>query len=245
MNGKALRRNSPKLQAADNRRKRFEGGGRKPFDVRLEDGLLGWVHELRSSGLRVSRAMISHKARAIYEQKCKAGQISPSFIASNGWVNEFMARNGLFMRCRITESQKEPDGLIDKLIADILQLRRQRNRHSYSHSDITAMDETAVWQDMLSSTTVNNVGEKSIRLKTGHEKSKVSVCLTAKADRTKLKPFIVFPSAKKESKQLHGEFKNKCCAASSMNGWMNDDLNGAWSIGQVLIYSSDIGLGLF
>ena len=40
------------------------------------------------------------------------------------------------------------------------------------------MDETAVWQDMLFSTTVDNVGEKSIRLKTkGHEKSKVPVFL--------------------------------------------------------------------
>ena len=46
----------------DKRRKRLEGGGRKPFDVGLEDELLEWVHECRSSGLRVSRAMISHKA---------------------------------------------------------------------------------------------------------------------------------------------------------------------------------------
>ena len=36
----------------------------------------------------------------------------------------------------------------------------------YSQSDIIAMDKTAVWQDMLSSTTVDNVGEKSISLKT-------------------------------------------------------------------------------
>ena len=218
-----------KLQAADNKRKRLEGGGRKPFDVGLEDELLEWVHERRSSGLRVSRAMISHKARAIHEQKCKAGQVSPSFIASNGWVQKFMARNGLSVRRRTTESQKDPDRLIDKLIAYILQVRRQRNRHSYNHSDIIAMDETAVWQDMLSSTTVDNVGEKSIRLKTtGHEKSKVSVCLTAKADGTKLKPFIVFPGAKRETKQLNEEYKNKCYVASSVNGWMNEDLTREW-----------------
>ncbi|KAL9977729.1 hypothetical protein ACROYT_G015167 [Oculina patagonica] len=33
------------LQAADNKRKRLEEGGRKPFDVGLEDELLEWVHE--------------------------------------------------------------------------------------------------------------------------------------------------------------------------------------------------------
>ena len=85
------------------------------------------------------------------------------------------------------------------------------------------MDKTAVWQDMLSSTTVENVGEKSIRLKTtGYEKSKFSICLTAKADGTKLRPFIVFLGAKKETKQLNEEFKNKCYVASSMNRWMNE-----------------------
>ena len=129
-----------KLLAADNKRKHLEGGGRKPFDVGLEDELLEWVHERRSSGLRVSRKMISHKARAIHEQKCKAAQLSSSFIASNGWVQKFMGRNGLSVRRRTTESEY------------ILQVRRQRNRLSYSHSDIIAMDETAVWQDMLSST---------------------------------------------------------------------------------------------
>ena len=136
-----------------------------------------------------------------------------------------MGRNGLSVRRRTTKSQKDPERLIDKLIAYILQVRRQRNRLSYSHSDIIAMDETAVWQDMLSSTTVDNIGEKSIWLKTtGHEKSKVSVCLAAKADGIKLKPFIVFPGAKRETKQLNEEFKNKCFVASSVNGWMNEDL---------------------
>lgn len=147
-----------------------------------------------------------------------------------------MARNGLSVRRSTTESQKDPDRLIDKLIAytctGILQVRRQRTRHSYCHSDIIATDETAVWQDMLSSTTVDNVGEKSIRLKTtGHEKSKVSFCLTAKAEGTKLKPFVVLPGAKRETKQLNEEFKNKCFVASSMNGWMNEDVTHEWMQG--------------
>ena len=66
------------------------------------------------------------------------------------------------MRRRTTESKKDPDRLIDKLIAYILQVRRQQSRHSYNHNDIIAMDDTAVWKDMLSSTTVDKVGENSI-----------------------------------------------------------------------------------
>ena len=34
------------------------------------------------------------QARAIHEQKCKARQVSPSFIASYGLVQWFMARMG-------------------------------------------------------------------------------------------------------------------------------------------------------
>ena len=64
-------------------------------------------------------------------------------------------------------------------------------------------------------------GTKDVPLKTtGHKKVRASVCLTAKRDGTKLKPFIVFAGAKRESKSLHKEFKSGCSVASSMNGWM-------------------------
>ena len=79
----------------------------------------------------------------------------------------------------------------------MLQAGRLRVKFSYSDSDIIAMDKTAVWQDMLSNTTVDS----TIAMKTtGHEKTKVSVCLTAKADGTKLKPFIAFTGATRETK---------------------------------------------
>lgn len=65
--------------------------------------------------------------------------------------------------------------------------------HNYQASQIIAMDETPVWSDMVSQTTVDASGKKTITIKsTGHEKSRVSVCLAAKADGTKLKPMIVF-----------------------------------------------------
>ena len=65
---------------------------------------------------------------------------------------------------------------------------------------------------MISNTMVDNISKSTIRLKTtGHEKTKVSVCLAEKEDSTKLKPFIVFPSTKRESKALNDEFK-ECCS---------------------------------
>ena len=87
------------------------------------------------------------------------------------------------------------------------------------------MDETPVWDDMVSTTTVDNVGASSINLKTtGHEKVMVTVCLSARADGTKLKPYIVFRGAKREVKRLNEDFKHKCVIATSANAWMNEEL---------------------
>jgi len=58
----------------NNRRKRLEGGGNKPFDVGLEDELLEWVHERRSSGLRVSRAMIHTKRELFMSKNARQGR---------------------------------------------------------------------------------------------------------------------------------------------------------------------------
>ena len=141
-------------------------------------------------------------------KNARKGRFLHLLLLVNGWVQKFMTRDLLSVRRRTTESQKDPDRLIDKLIAYILQVRRQRTRYFYSHSDIITMDETAVWQDVLSSTTIDNVGKKSFRLKTTrHEKSKVSVCLTANADGTKLKPFIVFREPREKQSRLTRNLK--------------------------------------
>ena len=63
------------------------------------------------------------------------------------------------------------------------------------------MNKTFVSNGMVSNTTIHKQGVKSVCLKTtGHEKCIVSVCLDAKADGTKLKPFVVYHGDKRESK---------------------------------------------
>ena len=101
----------------------------------------------------------------------------------------------------MTTEQEDPHYLIDKLLSYILQVRRLSQRHKYQPSCIIAMTETPVWDDMVSNTTVDRVGASSINLKTtGHEKVMVTVCLSARADGTKVKPFIVFRAAKRETR---------------------------------------------
>ena len=58
-----------------------------------------------------------------------------------------------------------------------------------------------------------------------HEKSKVTVTLTAKANGDKLKPYIVFPGHKREVQNLKKRFcnQNRCYVESTINGWMNEN----------------------
>ncbi|XP_059360635.1 uncharacterized protein LOC132098591 [Carassius carassius] len=89
------------------------------------------------------------------------------------------------------------------------------------------MDETAVWFDMVGSTTVDARGARSVPLKTtGHEKSRLTVVLAAKADGTKLKPYIVFKGGTKEGKLMQNI--SGVVVAASKIGWMNEELTADW-----------------
>ena len=55
--------------------------------------------------------------------------------------------------------------MIDKLVSYILHVRRLQREFQYALTDIIAMDETAVWSDMVSVTTVNKTGAKDVPLK--------------------------------------------------------------------------------
>ena len=63
---------------------------------------------------------------------------------------------------------------------------------------------------------------------TGHEKSRVSVVLTARADGTKLKPMVVFKGAKREVAALNEEFKGRAVVATSANAWLDSELTIVW-----------------
>ena len=207
-------------------RTRLEGG-RKPLNEELETQLLEWVLDRRGKGLRVSRVLIMKKALVMYSNMDGSSDIE--FNESKGWCEKFMKRNGLTLRRHTSVCQKDPEQVIAKLVAYVLRVRRLRLPHEYMLGDIYAMDETPVGSDKITSSTVEQVGKKTVTMKsTGHEKSRISVCLTAKGDGTKLKPFIVFKGGKRDVDALNKEFHGKCVVVSSQNGWMNTELTNVW-----------------
>ena len=154
-----------------------------------------------------------------------------NFKASRGWLCRFMKRNGLSLRRKTSVAQQDPERMIGELVSYVIQVRRLQTKHNYNASDIIAMDETPVWCDMISETTIDSTanGKETITLKTtGHEKSRVSVCLAVKADGTKLKPMVVFKGGKREDAVLKQEFQQRAVVATSTNGWIDSDLTKVW-----------------
>ena len=95
----------------------------------MEEELLEWIHGRRSRGLRVSRTFIMRKAKYIHDERCDASE-RDLFVASRGWLEKFMRRNGLSLRRRTTVAQHDPARIIDKLMLSyVLHVRRLTSKH--------------------------------------------------------------------------------------------------------------------
>jgi len=145
-------------------RRRLEGGGGKVISEDLERTLIQWVFTMRRQGLRVSRKMIMRKAEEVFREVEDASKVT--FKVSRGWLDRFMSRSGLRMRRRTTAAQKTPQEMTDKMVSFIRYMERERSKIDAQPNDIYAMDETAVWFDMLCQTTVNEKGARSVSVKT-------------------------------------------------------------------------------
>ncbi len=212
------------LANKDGKRARLSGGGRKKVSQELESTLTQWIHHMRGRNLRVSRKMICVKAKELYAGvgDRRDGEV---FRATRGWLSRFLRRNNFSLRRRTTVAQK--DAPIEKLANFVVFSSRHIESKNIQPANIIAMDETAVWFDMIGNSTVNARGARSVSVKTtGHEKARVTVALAAKADGTKLKPFIVFKGAVRDVKAMQNI--PGVIISSSKNGWFNDDLTIEW-----------------
>ena len=199
---------------------------------------------MRARGQHVSRRAISNKGEIIWrELKSSNGadvtagsddneEISQQdFKASNGWVVRFTNKHGLTLRKRNSLAQHDPGNLIDRVISFILNVRHKFHTKQHAMANVIAMDETPIWLDMPSATTVNEAGASSVTIRsTGHEKDRVTVCLEGKANGHKLMPFIVFKGGKRDVKRMNEErqLSGKCVIRTSANGWMNESLTEEW-----------------
>ena len=199
-------------------RKRIRGGGRKVHFPKQEKLIAERILQQRALHVRVLRRDVARIAKEIITD--------PHFSASPGWISKFMRRYRFVTRVKTTAGQSLPKNVSERIIDYVTNCRKRITRNQLPLNCIANMDETAVWADMPGNSTIEVRGAHTVQIATtGHDKQRITVCLAAFADGTKLKPFIVF-----KGKRIPKEICNVQDAVIRMshNGWMNEDLTKEW-----------------
>lgn len=108
------------------------------------------------------------------------------FAASAGWIDRFLNCNNFSVRTRRTVAQKDGGYVTEKLVNFVTFSTRMIEKKKIQENNNIAIDETAVWFDMLGTTTVEARGVHGVPLRTtGHEKSHLTIVLCCKSGRNK------------------------------------------------------------
>ena len=149
------------------------------------------ILQQRTLHVRVLRRDVARIAKEIITD--------PHFSASPGWISKFMRRYTSY-RVKTTAGQSLPKNVSERIIDYVTNCRKRITRNQLPLNCIANMDETAVWADMPGNSTIEVRGAHALQIATtGHDKQRITICLAAFADGTKLKPFIVL----KEVCELH------------------------------------------
>ena len=127
--------------------------GRNCLDAELEE-VACWVYRMRQKMLHVSRKMILSKAKKVFDDKTTDSASRDAFVESRGWCKKCMRRHGFSLQQKTTTAQKDPSYLIDRLVSFVMHARQLQRQYNFVPQNIVATDETAVWNDMVSETTV-------------------------------------------------------------------------------------------
>ncbi len=142
-----------------------------------------------------------------------------------------MARNNLSNRCHTTIAQHLPNDLTKKQQEFLAFIMYRRIQHDYPLGLISNMDETPMTFDLPSNTTVDEMGIRTVSIRTtGHKKTNFTVVLTCMADSTKLPPVVIF----KLKNVPWGNFPPEIIVRANPTGWMNENemlywIENVWS----------------
>ena len=209
-----------KLENANSSRKSFSGPKKGRFHE-LEERVVNYVREKRNEGFPVTHEVIRMKAIELSRNIPNM----PKFKASTGWCVRMMRRAGLTLRRRTSLAQKLPAEYSDKLLQFQRHVIALRKEHSYMLSQIGNADETPVYFDMPSNTTIDDKGAKSVIIKgTGNEKARMTVMLGVLADGHKLPPYVILRRKTLPKEKLPAGLIFRC----QEKGWMTNDLMLDW-----------------
>ena len=151
-----------------------------------DEQILKWILEQRDLHVPVSRESVQEYARKLCGSEAE-------FKASTGWLDKFMKRHNLSLRCKTSLSQKLPADLEDKVQSFTQFVKNSRIENEFDDEFIINMDETPAYFDLVPNKTVEQQGKKSVIVRTsGSEKRHVTVVLAVAASGAVLPTMIIF-----------------------------------------------------
>ena len=148
------------------------GGGKTLLLCDLEDENFGWIVAERQQCRRVTRKSVQAMAKRIHDKQ--EGQ--EPFNVSAGRCRNFMEHLQLMTRVKTHQSHGTPADLIPKLTDFLVFVRKLfADNNDLNPANIFAMDETAVWFDVTSNRTINEIGAKTISVASQGMTSKMSL----------------------------------------------------------------------
>lgn len=178
------------------KRRRFVGAGRSAAHPQLEKELLTWVEEQRNAKLVVNyRRLREHAHEIAQNQKIDL----ENFKCSDKWISNFMRRNRLSVRKITHMGQADNKTTEEKMsVAKEYLDTIPAVTTDLENDQIFNMDETPVYIDMLSSTTVDFIGNKNVDAShCGATKARLTVVLCASAAGQILRTMVILKGLKR------------------------------------------------
>ncbi|KAI1726207.1 brinker DNA-binding domain-containing protein [Ditylenchus destructor] len=170
-------------------KKELDGAGRPLLDPIFDKRLAAWVRETRATGTKDTLSQIVREAQRL-QRPAFGPQSNTELKMSHGWLMSFIHRHKFSARKETRRCQKPPAEYAAKIADFVVYISKLREQNNYLQ--IYACDETAVWLDPTSGKCVDYKGAKDVTVvSTGHEKARVTVMLTARADGTKSRPYVL------------------------------------------------------
>ena len=207
-----------------NNKCRLNPGGRKPDSVDYEEIINEFIKEVRSNDIAITASEVIAKAIELMpEFKNK------SYNALHLWFKRFRIRHSYSIRKITKIAQSMPIYFLEDLrnylyqaIKDNIEFNLEQNA-----SLIGNVDETPLSLEPITNTTLEKIGEKTIKIRSfGKMKQRISCILCVLSNGKRLPPMLVFKGVpdgtlEKRLNKLPEVKNNRIYIACQKNSWVD------------------------
>ena len=175
------------ILAAERTSFKLPGGGRKLSSEECENLLVAKIEDARLQKRRVSQKLILRWGKALVEEKGVT-----NLRISKGWLFRFLQRNNFTLRKATNMVSLSKEDIVRRAVSFVQTLLGVKSEFAVSDENIFNLDETAIFAEEDSPSTVEKVGAKRVPIGTaGLTGFRITGLLCASACGRKMPPTII------------------------------------------------------